>query len=197
MKGCNSTLYRRRQNLFNSEPKPRSKPKGKSGLSRNPKPESELAGDPYPVYVLTGIRWYLAEYSGILRVILVSIFPVNSFWYSVRRTVDNLSDSISKSDREVRKMVIVIAALLLSVLLGALFLIPRDRNAQKVQLNPINKSSKVYYSKDEVSVHNKRTDCWVIIKNKVYDVTSYVEEHPGGDAILTHAGDDSTEGFYG
>lgn len=32
---------------------------------------------------------------------------------------------------------------------------------------------------------------------QVYDVTSYVEEHPGGDAILAHAGDDSTEGFYG
>ncbi|KAL6007672.1 hypothetical protein ACLOJK_033173 [Asimina triloba] len=32
---------------------------------------------------------------------------------------------------------------------------------------------------------------------KVYDVTLYVEEHPGGDAILAHAGDDSTEGFYG
>ncbi|CAK9326671.1 unnamed protein product [Citrullus colocynthis] len=93
-------------------------------------------------------------------------------------------------------MVIVVAALVLSVLLGALILIPRNRNVQKVQLNAINRPSKVY-SKDEVSVHNKRTDCWVIIKNKVYDVTSYVEEHPGGDAILTHAGDDSTEGFYG
>lgn len=32
---------------------------------------------------------------------------------------------------------------------------------------------------------------------QIYDVTSYVEEHPGGDAILAHAGDDSTEGFYG
>lgn len=32
---------------------------------------------------------------------------------------------------------------------------------------------------------------------QVYDVTSYVEEHPGGDAILAHAGDDSTEGFFG
>jgi cytochrome b involved in lipid metabolism len=32
---------------------------------------------------------------------------------------------------------------------------------------------------------------------KVYDVTSYVEEHPGGDAILNNAGDDSTEGFFG
>lgn len=24
-----------------------------------------------------------------------------------------------------------------------------------------------------------------------------MEEHPGGDAILAHAGDDSTEGFFG
>ncbi|KAJ7973787.1 Cytochrome b5 [Quillaja saponaria] len=59
-----------------------------------------------------------------------------------------------------------------------------------------NKESKTY-REAEVSLHNKRTDCWIIIKNKVYDVTSYVEEHPGGDAILTHAGDDSTEGFFG
>lgn len=27
------------------------------------------------------------------------------------------------------------------------------------------------------------------------DVTSYVEEHAGCDAILAHAGDDSTQGF--
>ena len=38
---------------------------------------------------------------------------------------------------------------------------------------------------------------WGFILLKVYDVTSYVEEHPGGDAILAHAGDDSTEGFFG
>ncbi|KAL0003551.1 hypothetical protein SO802_017332 [Lithocarpus litseifolius] len=58
------------------------------------------------------------------------------------------------------------------------------------------KVSKIY-SKAEVLVHNKKTDCWIIIKDKVYDVTAYIEEHPGGDAILAHAGDDSTEGFYG
>ncbi|XP_022156634.1 cytochrome B5-like protein isoform X2 [Momordica charantia] len=92
-------------------------------------------------------------------------------------------------------MMIIVAALILGVCLGALVLVPRDRNVQKVQLKA-NKPSKVY-SKAEVSVHNKRTDCWIIIKNKVYDVSSYVDEHPGGDAILTHAGDDATEGFYG
>jgi|APGre2960657423_1045063.scaffolds.fasta_scaffold43994_2 hypothetical protein len=31
-------------------------------------------------------------------------------------------------------------------------------------------------------------DLWIIVKGKVYDVTSYVEEHPGGDAILRNAG---------
>ncbi|GJP37472.1 hypothetical protein CLOM_g12855 [Closterium sp. NIES-68] len=58
------------------------------------------------------------------------------------------------------------------------------------------KPTKVY-SKEEVAAHNKRDDCWVIIKNKVYDLTSYVDEHPGGDAILNNAGGDATEGFYG
>ncbi|KAF5820365.1 putative cytochrome b5-like heme/steroid binding domain-containing protein [Helianthus annuus] len=53
------------------------------------------------------------------------------------------------------------------------------------------------YNKAEVYLHNKRTNCWIIIKDKVYDVTPYVEEHLGGDAILAHAGDDSTEGFFG
>ena len=32
---------------------------------------------------------------------------------------------------------------------------------------------------------------------QVYDVTPFVEEHPGGDAIMNNAGADSSEGFYG
>ena len=32
---------------------------------------------------------------------------------------------------------------------------------------------------------------------QVYDVTSYIEHHPGGDAILWHAGGDATSGFLG
>ncbi|KAJ4840008.1 Cytochrome B5-like protein [Turnera subulata] len=100
-------------------------------------------------------------------------------------------------------MVIAVVAVLLCVLLGGFLLIPRSRNsvqAQKVHSHSSangNKASSKTYRKDEISLHNKRTDCWIIIKEKVYDVTSYVEEHPGGDAILAHAGDDSTEGFFG
>ncbi|XP_059634902.1 cytochrome B5-like protein [Cornus florida] len=96
-------------------------------------------------------------------------------------------------------MVVMVVTLILCALLGALLVIPRLRKSdqsKKSQSIGNNKASKTY-TKAEVSLHNKRTDCWIIIKEKVYDVTSYVEEHPGGDAILAHAGDDSTEGFFG
>lgn len=59
------------------------------------------------------------------------------------------------------------------------------------------------FTRVEVAQHKSEDDLWLIIKNKgsdrlkVYDVTSYIEHHPGGDAIFTHAGDDCTEGFLG
>lgn len=33
--------------------------------------------------------------------------------------------------------------------------------------------------------------------NKVYDVTDYIDQHPGGDTILHNAGGDSSEGAHG
>jgi hypothetical protein len=44
------------------------------------------------------------------------------------------------------------------------------------------KGDKVF-SKEEVSKHNKRTDCWIIVDKVVYDVTSYIDEHPGKRSI--------------
>ncbi|XP_061366400.1 cytochrome B5-like protein [Gastrolobium bilobum] len=97
-------------------------------------------------------------------------------------------------------LLVVVLALLLGFLVAFVLMTPRHRKTGyegKAQFNLNNDKASKSYSRTEVSLHNKRTDCWIIIENKVYDVTSYVEEHPGGDAILAHAGDDSTEGFFG
>ncbi|KAH7660636.1 Cytochrome b5 domain-containing protein [Dioscorea alata] len=52
------------------------------------------------------------------------------------------------------------------------------------------------YSWKEVSKHNTSDDCWIVVDGKVYDVTKYLDDHPGGDDVLLSAtGKDSTEEF--
>lgn len=53
------------------------------------------------------------------------------------------------------------------------------------------------YTVAEVAKHNREDDAWLIIEDRVYNITDYVELHPGGDKILRNAGGDATEGFFG
>ncbi|KAF9583806.1 fatty acid alpha-hydroxylase [Lunasporangiospora selenospora] len=49
------------------------------------------------------------------------------------------------------------------------------------------------YTLDEVRAHRTQESCWVIHNSKVYDVSSFVEDHPGGEEyILDHAGENIT-----
>lgn len=48
----------------------------------------------------------------------------------------------------------------------------------------------------EVQKHNQSSDCWAIVNNKVYNVTSYLNNHPGGpQTILPYCGADMTVAF--
>ncbi|CAN6245335.1 unnamed protein product [Urochloa humidicola] len=52
------------------------------------------------------------------------------------------------------------------------------------------------YSFEEVAKHSDRKDCWLVIAGKVYDVTAFMEEHPGGDEVLLACtGKDATADF--
>lgn len=54
----------------------------------------------------------------------------------------------------------------------------------------------VIYTLEEVAKHNTPEDCWLVINTKVYDVTSYLEDHPGGPDIVTDvAGIDATDDY--
>eukprot|EP00746_Dinoflagellata_sp_MGD_P159719 gnl/MRDRNA2_/MRDRNA2_86755_c1_seq1.p1 gnl/MRDRNA2_/MRDRNA2_86755_c1~~gnl/MRDRNA2_/MRDRNA2_86755_c1_seq1.p1 ORF type:complete len:826 (+),score=198.86 gnl/MRDRNA2_/MRDRNA2_86755_c1_seq1:98-2479(+) len=52
------------------------------------------------------------------------------------------------------------------------------------------------FTKEEVAKHNNKQSCWVILNDRVLDVTEFLKDHPGGElAILTFAGKDATEEF--
>lgn len=59
-----------------------------------------------------------------------------------------------------------------------------------------NNTQKVQLTGEEISKHNSRESCWVIIHGKAYDVTEFLPEHPGGPKIiLKYAGKDATEEY--
>lgn len=52
------------------------------------------------------------------------------------------------------------------------------------------------YSWAEIAKHDSDTDCWVVLYDKVLDVTKFLNEHPGGlDPIKDLGGTDITNSF--
>ena len=50
----------------------------------------------------------------------------------------------------------------------------------------------------DVAARNNRANCWSIINGNVYDLTKWIEQHPGGDdKILRICGVDGTSRFTG
>ncbi|CCE73252.1 Piso0_000282 [Millerozyma farinosa CBS 7064] len=48
-------------------------------------------------------------------------------------------------------------------------------------------------SKEELSLHKTKEDCWTSIKGKVFNISEYVDFHPGGvEEIMKCAGKDGT-----
>lgn len=46
-------------------------------------------------------------------------------------------------------------------------------------------SSEKEFKMEEVAKHSISKDCWMVIKNKVYDISSYVPKHPSPETVLT------------
>ncbi len=52
------------------------------------------------------------------------------------------------------------------------------------------------YTLEEVLAHNTEDDCWIVANGLVYDVTDFIQRHPGGRfAILSKAGTDATDQY--
>ena len=52
---------------------------------------------------------------------------------------------------------------------------PNDNN--KTQSNS---DELTQFTLEEVATHNTRDDCYLVIRNNVYDVSNFIDSHPGG-----------------
>lgn len=51
---------------------------------------------------------------------------------------------------------------------------------------------------EEIQKHNLRTDRWLVIDRKVYNVTKWSQRHPGGHRVIGHySGEDATVRVWG
>jgi hypothetical protein len=54
------------------------------------------------------------------------------------------------------------------------------------------------YSLAQVQAHKSSSDCWTTVNGSVYDVTSFIRQHPGGSgAIISLCGIDGSSVFEG
>jgi cytochrome b involved in lipid metabolism len=52
------------------------------------------------------------------------------------------------------------------------------------------------YTLEELSKHNTTESLWMCVDNNIYDVTEFVEKHPGGKKpILNYSGTDASAKF--
>ena len=82
------------------------------------------------------------------------------------------------------KKSIILVVVVLLVTLGGYFVTQNDKPDK-----PQNLSS---FTKQEVTAHNTKQDCWTIINGGVYNITPYIQRHPGGNEITRACGNDGT-----
>lgn len=71
----------------------------------------------------------------------------------------------------------------------------RSQSAKSVKSRSASGDSRTF-TMAEVKKHDKESDCWIVMEGRVYDVTHWLQRHPGGsDRILLYAGKDASDAF--
>lgn len=73
---------------------------------------------------------------------------------------------------------------------------PAGQNSQVGMGEVPTENPEATYTLAQVATHNKAADCWIILDAKVYNVTEFISEHPGGArALSTRCGTDASAVF--
>lgn len=90
---------------------------------------------------------------------------------------------------------IIISAIVILIILGVFIFFKSQRTAP-VTVMPIPQVSSEGFALADVAKHANASSCWTAVAGQVYDMTTWIAEHPGGEsAILGMCGKDGTQDF--
>jgi cytochrome b involved in lipid metabolism len=93
-----------------------------------------------------------------------------------------------------KKKILVIVATLV-IIVGITVFISMTQKTNNTGSQNISKDVSKQITLTEVAAHKTSSSCWTVVNGNVYDVTSFIPNHPGGDAILQSCGIDATTLF--
>ena len=71
-----------------------------------------------------------------------------------------------------------------------------DAHEMSIESKPQVMAPSQRYTMAEVEQHNTFDDLWIVVNNRIYDCTKYLEYHPGGiESITINGGRDATQDF--
>jgi len=154
-----------------------------------------------------------AENGELLSKIILLFALIYLLWYLVERKI-----SIFKSVNSLLKK--VLGALLVAIAIsstGLTFVVGHsgaaatwekriatstgaaitDSQSQSAsEATPNASAGEIKLSASEIQKHNTKSDCWSLISGKVYNLTGYVQNHPGGQSVIAAiCGKDGTSAF--
>lgn len=84
----------------------------------------------------------------------------------------------------------------ITVIVVAFLIVFIQNNKKESTVTPTPKAPSQTYTMAIVATHKTKTDCWTVVNGSVYDVTSWINKHPGGaQAILSLCGKDGSTAF--
>lgn len=93
-----------------------------------------------------------------------------------------------------RKTIVVLSLIILLVVAGVWWSIASNQASPSPKQMASSEEERTY-SESEVADHDTKNDCWTIIGDNVYDLTTYVNRHPGGKEVLRACGQDASRLF--
>ena len=91
--------------------------------------------------------------------------------------------------------------MIMVVIVAGFLLVRNNREFRELKEETSNNTSTITSPSDktytiaQLSTHNNKSDCWLAIEGSVYDVTKFIDQHPGGEEILKGCGKDATSLF--